>query len=162
MQGSDGTGRERIKKMLQKYIELEKLRYGNRLEVAFTVSGDTKGLEISPLLLLPFVENCFKHGVSEQLDQCWININVVVKDSKFTFQVSNSRLASNGNNFGGLGMENVMKRLKILYPETHSLKIYEEEEVYIVKLDLLLSSSASTPVSSAVPSVTEPVEPLPA
>lgn len=127
--------------MLKKYIELEKLRYGNRLDVAFITSGNTNELSIPPLLLLPFVENSFKHGVSGQLDQCWINIHVHAGDIRFTFQVSNSRMAKQENTFGGLGMENVRKRLSLLYPSTHSLTITEEEEIYVVKLELMLNKT---------------------
>lgn len=133
---------ERELQMLKKYIELEKLRYGNRLDVGFTVSGETKGLAVSPLLLLPFVENSFKHGVSNMIDQCWININVYAEDNVFTFQVSNSRVGKQETTFGGLGMDNVRKRLQILYPETHSLKVVEENEIYVVKLELVLSKLA--------------------
>ena len=126
---------EKELQMLKKYIELEKLRYGSRLEIAFTLSGETKDLTIAPLLLLPFVENSFKHGVSDQIDQCWINIHVSVENTSFTLQVSNSRAGTGQNSFGGLGMENVRKRLRLLYPSTHSLKTIEEDEVYVIKLD---------------------------
>jgi sensor histidine kinase YesM len=132
---------EKELQMLKKYIELEKLRYGNRLDAAFTISGETKGLTVSPLLLLPFVENSFKHGVSDQIDQCWININVHVEKSVFTFQASNSRVEKQETTLGGLGMENVRKRLQILYPETHHLKIVEENEIYVVKLELILNKT---------------------
>src|SRR5688572_11345137 len=129
---------EKELQMLKKYLELEKLRYGDRLDVAFTISGNPKHLAISPLLLLPFVENSFKHGVSEQLDQCWINIHVHVENNYFNFQVSNSRTQRNENTSGGLGMANVQRRLRLLYPNTHSLTITEENEIYAVKLELTL------------------------
>ncbi len=131
---------EKELQMLKKYIELEKLRYGDRLDVGFTTSGNTKHLAISPLLLLPFVENSFKHGVSEQLDQCWINIHVHVEENLFKFQVSNSRLQRNENTSGGLGMENVQRRLRLLYPDMHSLTITQENEIYAVKLELTLNT----------------------
>ena len=145
--------------MLKKYIELEKLRYGNRLDVAYTISGNTHELSVSPLLLLPFVENSFKHGVSGQLDQCWINIHVHAEDNQFTFQVSNSRTGKQENTFGGLGMENVRKRLGLLYPSTHSLTIVEEEEMYVVKLELVLSKlfSEQTPESPRTIKELQPV-----
>ena len=133
---------EKELQMLKKYIELEKLRYGNRLDAAFTISGETHDLAVSPLLLLPFVENSFKHGVSDQIDQCWININVHVEKTVFTLKVSNSRVEKQETTFGGLGMENVRKRLQLLYPETHDLKIVEENEIYVVKLELVLSKLA--------------------
>ena len=127
-------------KMLKKYIELEKLRYGDRLEVGFNVSETTSQLAISPLLLLPFVENSFKHGTSEQIDQCWINIHAHVENNSFIFQVSNSRPARAVNAFGGLGLENVHRRLSLLYPERHLLTIMEDNEIYSVKLELKLTS----------------------
>jgi hypothetical protein len=130
---------EKELQMLKKYVELEKLRYGNRLDIAFTISGDPSRLAIAPLLLLPFVENSFKHGVSAQIDQSWINIHVNIVDTSFTLQVSNSRVEQTDNTFGGLGMENVCKRLKLLYAEKHELKITEESEMYIVRLNLSLT-----------------------
>ena len=131
--------------MLKKYIELEKLRYGNRLDVAFTSSGDSDGLTIAPLLLLPFVENSFKHGVSDEIGQCWINIHIHAENNLFTFQISNSRMKREENSFGGLGMENVRKRLNLLYPTRHTLTIVEEEEIYVAKLELVLSNPTSLP-----------------
>lgn len=131
---------EKELQMLKKYIELEKLRYGSRLDIAFTINGNTKELTIAPLLLLPFVENCFKHGVSEQIDQCWISIHVHIENDRFTFQVSNSRIERNEDTFGGLGMKNVDKRLLLLYPDRYKIKITEEEEVYIVKLQIALNT----------------------
>jgi LytS/YehU family sensor histidine kinase len=130
-------------RMLRKYVELEKLRYGNRLDVAFTVDGDTTGLAIAPLVLLPFVENSFKHGVSGQIDQCWISVHVHIEGRQFTLQVSNSRVEQAENTVGGIGMENVRKRLKLLYPETHELKITAESEVYVVRLELTLNNIVS-------------------
>ena len=58
--------------LLQHYIELEQLRYSARLDISFTVSGDINNQQIAPLLLLPFLENAFKHGISYQVDQCWV------------------------------------------------------------------------------------------
>ena len=128
--------------MLKKYVELEKLRYGNRLDVGFTISGNTSGLTISPLILLPFVENSFKHGVSEQIDQCWINLQVHIECKAFTFQVSNSKVEKTDQKSGGLGMENVRKRLNLIYPGKHEIKITGEAEIYIVKLQLALNKIA--------------------
>ena len=145
--------------MLKKYIELEKLRYGNRLDVGFTNSANSDGSVIAPLLLLPFVENSFKHGVSDQLDQCWINIHIHVENNLFTFQISNSRMKREENTFGGLGMENVRKRLNLLYPNTHVLTIVEEEEMYVAKLELILNKPISKQVSAA-PQIAEKIKPV--
>jgi len=130
---------EKELQMLKKYVELEKLRYGSRLDISFTISGIIKEIGIAPLLLLPFIENSFKHGVSEEIDQCWITIHVHLEKNKFILQVSNSRQKPQENIIGGLGMENVRKRLQLLYPDTYMMKITEEDEIYIVRLELLLN-----------------------
>jgi hypothetical protein len=142
--------------LLKKYIELEKLRYGSRLEISFTISGETKHLAIAPLLLLPFVENSFKHGVNEQLDQCWISIHAHVERNNFTFQVSNSKIDKQENTFGGIGMENVRKRLDLLYPNAHKVNVTEEEEIYIVKLELVLNSLKVEKPSEVLREIQEP------
>ncbi|MBC7826514.1 MAG: histidine kinase [Chitinophagaceae bacterium] len=146
--------------MLKKYVELEKLRYGNRLDIGFTTEGNTSQFAISPLLLLPFVENSFKHGVSEQIDQCWINIHVHIHNNAFTFQVSNSRIARTRQPMGGLGMDNTRKRLQLLYDGRHDIKITEESEVYTVKLNLLLNkfSSASVHVNPLLVKKEQPID----
>lgn len=125
---------------LKKYIELEKLRYGSRLDVSFSCSGQTTGQLIAPLLLLPFVENSFKHGVSEQLDQCWINLHLHVENGALTFNLSNS--CSNEKSsakVGGIGLQNIKKRLELIYPGCYNLNISQHEEIYAVKLTMQLN-----------------------
>ncbi len=139
--------------VLKKYVELEKLRYGERMDVSFSCSGNTQSLVIAPLLLLPFVENSFKHGMSEELDQCWINIHLHAKDRQLTFNLSNSCNHDNPSEIaGGIGLENIKKRLALIYPGKYKLDIKKEDEMYIVRLELSLGVSA-------IPSV-KPVEPV--
>ena len=70
--------------LVKSYIDLEKLRYNDNLSIQFDVAGETSKTEIAPLLILPFVENCFKHGISEQTNKSWIKISVNVNDSSIT------------------------------------------------------------------------------
>jgi two-component system, LytTR family, sensor kinase len=128
--------------MLKKYVELEKLRYGNRIDVAFTISGDTRQLVIAPLILLPFIENSFKHSATTELDLCWINIHVNLHEQELAFHVMNSRSESNHQATGGIGLQNVKKRLALLYPGKFDLKISEEDEVYNLKVQLTLEKIA--------------------
>ncbi|MDB5208078.1 MAG: putative signal transduction histidine kinase [Flavisolibacter sp.] len=125
---------------LKKYVELEKLRYGNRLDVSFSCTGPTAGLVIAPLLLLPFVENSFKHGVSDQLDQCWINIHLHAEGNQLTFNLSNScnkeKLPAIN---GGIGLVNINKRLELIYVGHYNLHITQQDEMYAVKLTMQLS-----------------------
>src|SRR4030095_14738745 len=126
--------------ILKKYAELEKLRYGDRIEIAFSCTGETQGLMIAPLLLLPFVENSFTYGTSEQLDRSWINLNINVQENTMVFHLSNSRNASmEKRNPGGIGLSNVRKRLDLIYENKYELVINEEDpKLFVVKLKLML------------------------
>ena len=78
--------------LIKDYIELERLRYGDRLKIDLQITGDVVNRQISPLLLLPFVENAFKHGVSGQTGEAWVHIAATVRGNKFTLSVENSKL----------------------------------------------------------------------
>lgn len=128
--------------VLEKYIELEKLRFGNRIDVGFTCSGHTASLKIAPLLLLPFVENCFKHGVSNQLEQSWINIYLHAEGNTLQFTMSNSYYENGHESVtGGLGLQNIRKRLELLYPDKYELLINTAPETYTTKLSIELAVS---------------------
>jgi len=126
--------------MLKDYITLEKIRYGNSLDVHVYVSRDTDGLMIAPLLLLPFVENCFKHGASHMIDQPWVNLHISVDDTEVRMKLLNAKPADYKtiNVTQGIGIGNVRKRLDLLYPGKYSLDIQEEEDVFIVNLKVIL------------------------
>lgn len=128
--------------LLQAYIELEQLRYGERLDVSFSCRGDMDGKQIAPLLLLPFLENAFKHGTSRQIDQCWLSFDLNIEGSIMQFKLVNSidkeeekMIAATG----GLGLQNVRRRLDLLYKGNYQLDVQHEEEVFIVSLLLQLS-----------------------
>ncbi|MCX2742170.1 sensor histidine kinase [Pontibacter anaerobius] len=127
--------------LLLHYISLEKLRYGDRLEISVSITGDTERYQIAPLLLLPFLENAFKHGTSKQIDQCWISLDLALEDSVMNFKLINSidpLEEANPAAPGGLGLRNVMKRLEILYKGKYKLDIQKLEEVYVINLVLQL------------------------
>ena len=130
--------------VLKKYVELEKIRYGNRINISFLCSGNTDNLMIAPLLLLPFVENGFKYGVSQQLDECHITIQLHAKGDNLTFTQENSFTKnSSDKSMGGIGQKNIKKRLELIYPEKYDLNIYEGEDVFKVKLVVSLSRLAT-------------------
>jgi LytS/YehU family sensor histidine kinase len=133
--------------MLQEYMLLEQSRYGNELEMHVDVpSADTR-LAIAPLLLLPFVENCFKHGTSNMLEQPWLSLHIAVENDWLKMKLLNGKLNEPLPENGGIGLSNVQKRLALLYPDRHELSINNEEEVFIVNLKLQLEKSlpATTP-----------------
>jgi len=130
--------------MLEEYILLEQSRYGNALEVHMQLPPTGMGLVIAPLLLLPFVENCFKHGTSTMLEQPWISLSVSVENDWLKMKLLNGKMEENSSSSTGIGLANVKKRLELLYPQKHELVINNEEEVYIVNLKLLLEKSTSS------------------
>ena len=127
--------------MILEYINLEKLRYGNKLDLHYLVTDKTKGVYITPLLLLPFLENCFKHGTSNMLDNPWINLTIEVKDTTLVMKLMNGKASADLTmpKKPGIGISNVRQRLELLYKNRHDLQIRDEEEVFIVdlKVDLV-------------------------
>jgi two-component system, LytTR family, sensor kinase len=131
---------EKEMEVLKKYIELEKLRYGGRVEISFSCSGNTHELLIAPLILIPFVENSFKHGISEELNQCWININLHAFHNQLLFKISNSSTKDyHSKGSGGIGLHNIKKRLDMIYPETYELTMHQENDIYTVNLKMTLN-----------------------
>ena len=127
-------------KLIQDYIGLEKVRYGNRLNMDVKIEGDFENRLIAPLLMIPFVENCFKHGASVMRGQQWIKLSIHIKDDQLIFNLSNSKpqQAIDTNDKKGIGLANVQKRLQLLYPGNHSLKIESTNDTYVVQLQVSL------------------------
>jgi two-component system, LytTR family, sensor kinase len=124
---------------VKNYINLEKIRYGNRLDIQMCGVNDVKGVQVPPLLFLPLVENAFKHGVSNAVEDSWIHIDISLKKRVLIFKIENSlcdeKVKTNG--FGnGLGLDNLKKRLEILYPDNFELKILKDEDSHLAVLKL--------------------------
>jgi sensor histidine kinase YesM len=126
--------------MLSEYVTLEKIRYGNKLDVHILTPDKLDDIFIAPLLLLPFVENCFKHGASNMLKNPWINLTVELKDTILVMKLMNGKmpLRDNGQNKPGIGINNVRKRLDLLYHDKYELHIRNDEEVFVVDLKVEL------------------------
>ena len=126
--------------MLQEYINLEKIRYGNKLEVHMEMPQNTDGVYIAPLLLLPFVENCFKHGASHVLKNPWINLTIELKETTLWMKLMNGKAPEGQERREpGIGISNVKQRLNLLYKDKHSFQVTEDEEVFIVNLRVELT-----------------------
>ena len=124
------------------YLELEKIRYGEDLDISYSLQGEVKDQLIAPLLLVPFIENSFTHGVSESMDHPWMSLDITVKGDHLTFRLSNSineHDTKNGN--GSIGIQNVNKRLELLYKDGHKLEMIKDEETYLVLLELNLKEN---------------------
>lgn len=124
--------------VMKDYIDLEKERYGNKLEVSINIEGDIEGKFIAPLLLLPFIENAFKHGTSEQLEKPWFSMDLSVKDNILRCKILNSKNETLAAPRSGIGIENVRKRLYYLYAEQHELRLNDEGNFFAVSLMVVL------------------------
>jgi sensor histidine kinase YesM len=127
-------------KMIQDYMALEKIRYAEQMQMTIDIHGKPGEKMIVPLLLIPFVENSFKHGASKMITQPWVKLSIHVENSWLRFTVMNSKPSINESpvSKGNIGLKNVTKRLKLLYPGTHELNIVSEPESYTVHLALQL------------------------
>jgi hypothetical protein len=133
--------------LVQDYIALEKIRYGNKLDLHIDLPVETNQLYIAPLLLLPLIENCFKHGASSMLDQPWINLHISVHARHMQMKLLNGK-SNHGRAeqalYSGIGIQNVTTRLRLLYPGNHELSINNEEDVFIVNLGITLEKEIKT------------------
>ena len=126
--------------MIRDYVTIEQHRFEGKYPISFEVKGELMAQEIAPLLLLPLVENCFKHGVRKSLRHSYVKISIEVKDDYIIFQTLNSTDAEVKANIGGIGLENLKKRLKMLYPDTHVLELVESEEEFAALLTIKLTN----------------------
>ena len=125
--------------VMKNYIDLEKERYGNNIDISLNIEGDVKNKFISPLLLLPFLENAFKHGTSEQLEKPWLNVDITVKEFIMRCKIANSKNEFVPFSQSGIGIQNVKKRLRFLYPDRHELKLADEGAFFVVSLMVKLA-----------------------
>jgi LytS/YehU family sensor histidine kinase len=143
-------------KVMKDYIDLEKERYANKLEISLNIEGDIKDRYIAPLLLLPFLENAFKHGTSEQLEKPWLSMNLTVNKNTLRCKIANSKNEDVMANENGIGIMNVKKRLALLYPQMHELEISNEEDFFVVSLILQLQPALENkPIIEKIQPVTE-------
>jgi LytS/YehU family sensor histidine kinase len=126
--------------MISEYINLEKIRYGNKLDIHVLTPDKTDDIYIAPLLLLPFVENCFKHGTSNMLQNPWINLTLELKGTTLVMKLMNGKpTQQNGKSKAGIGIKNVRQRLELLYTNKYELQIREEEVLFVVDLRIELT-----------------------
>jgi sensor histidine kinase YesM len=139
-------------KMIRDYISLEQIRYGNKLDIHLDLPEKTNDLYIAPLLLLPLVENCFKHGTSNMLEQPWINLQIYLQGKIMHMKLLNGKLHEPNKENGrtGIGIQNVQKRLDLIYPDKHDFVINNEDEVFIVNLKIELEQLKEQVIKSAI------------
>lgn len=130
--------------VVETYISLEKIRYGDRLNVMMDVHGETENKQIPPMIIIPFIENTFKHGTSGQPEEAWVRIEIQTEEDEFYMMVENSKSVTAQAEEAepdfkkGIGLKNVTRRLKLLYGPRHELKFFDEGNRFKVMLKLQL------------------------
>jgi two-component system LytT family sensor kinase len=127
--------------LIKQYTDMEQLRFGDRLNVTFTGGPIPDGALVAPLLMLPFVENAFKHGaIDPATDKVQVKIDLYIEKGVLHFQVENSTPSGQKKQAKektrGLGLRNVEKRLELLYPGRYTLRVLESNGVYLIVLSL--------------------------
>ena len=133
---------EKEVEVMRNYIDLEKERYGDKIDVSVNIVGDLCDKYISPLLILPFLENAFKHGTSEQLGRPWMSLDISLKDNLLKCKVVNSKNEFVPHHQNGVGIDNVKKRMEFLYHDKYDLKLSDEGDFFVVSLTLELNPAS--------------------
>jgi len=124
---------------IQHYVSLMQLRYTNKVHITLNLPQETSNRQIPPLILITFIENAFKHGISYQHESC-IEITAEVKDDKLQFVCRNSKSEKSNEEKGGVGLANVRKRLDLIYDNNYTLHIDDTTDIYSVSLVVPLLS----------------------
>jgi LytS/YehU family sensor histidine kinase len=133
--------------MMKEYMQLEKIRHNDEPEMELNIKGNLNGQMIAPFLLLPFIENSFKH-CGEMTEQFWINLDIKIEGDNFSMKLANGVSEKNDQQslINTNGLTNVQKRLTLLYPDNHELKMTTEQEMFIVFLNIRLKENAEIDV----------------
>lgn len=137
-------------RLVEDYINLEKVRYGNMLDIHIDMPPNSNDLHIAPLLLLPLVENCFKHGTSQFLEHPWISLQIGLHGKEMQMKLMNGKAQGHpdGKLNHGIGIQNVVKRLELIYPGRHEFFITSDEDVFIVNLKVMLDQKRESTVKT--------------
>lgn len=122
---------------IKEYLELFKMRSFPEPNIRFRILGETNGIEIGPMILIPLVENCCKHCDFDTNEDAFALITLQVKKNGLSFQTQNTfNIEAPKDKVGGVGLQNIQKRLKMLYGNRQKLKTYEENNTFIVQLNI--------------------------
>lgn len=126
--------------LIHNYLELEKMRWGDEIRIDFQIEDDIKDQFVTPLILFTFIENSFKHGISKSVDNPWIKIKLSTRINEIVFHVSNSLPDSSDDVIlpegKGIGLENIRRRLNLLYPQRYFLKTSKDDNSFNIELIL--------------------------
>jgi LytS/YehU family sensor histidine kinase len=134
-------------RMIEDYMALEKIRYGDNMQMSLEIQGRYKDKMIAPLLFIPFIENSFKHGASKMITHPWVTVHIKIDSNRLYFIIKNSKppIIEPVTTKVNIGLNNVKKRLELLYPGMHKLSIISDPNSYTIDLDLQLHDIRQNP-----------------
>jgi len=126
---------------IYQFIDLFQMRFDEDQDVRFTVEGHLADIRIEPMILIPLVENCFKHCDFDSNEAAFIEINLQVEDKHFVFKTLNSKndLNTQKDKTGGVGLSNIQKRLQLKYPNRHKIELKNQKDSFEVYLEMSIS-----------------------
>lgn len=130
--------------LLNKYLAFQKFRYNHKATVEFSHSIDDENYLIYPMLLLPLVENSFKHGIKGDVTNTYIKINITKNKNNFEFFIENNlskKPVENINEYSGLGLKNIQQNLELIYPNSHSFSATKTAQTFQVLLKLKINEN---------------------
>jgi sensor histidine kinase YesM len=130
---------------MRDYVELQKLRAGPAAEISFEVSGNPENHFIAPLLLLPLIENSFKHGIKGAIGPTFASFRFIIRDEVFSARVRNNKGLSDepeNSRFKGIGLQNLRQRLEMLYPGKYSFEVTDSESSFTVDMKVPIYGKA--------------------
>jgi hypothetical protein len=144
---------EKELQMIKEYMHLEKNRYGDKFDLHYLIADTTNDLYIAPLLLLPFIENCFRYGVREMPEDPWINLTIEIKNTTLSMKLLNGTIANGFAPHTGKGLTDVQQRLELLYKDRYDLHTRDDDEVFIVdlKVELVKLEATNDTINKTIP-----------
>ena len=136
--------------MIREYMALEKIRQGKKQDMTLQINGNINGQMISPLLLLPFIDNSFSYCNSQLVEQAWVNLDITVEGNSLSMKLINGIPPGEGKASNDeQRLADIKKRLQLLYPGRHELKINAEQELLMLHLNLTLEEATEIDQSTA-------------
>jgi sensor histidine kinase YesM len=126
-------------KYLQDYLDLQQIRLHQQADISFYIHNEQADLMVAPLLFIILLENAFKHGIEPAEEASFLAIELTVSDRQLIFKCRNSKAASaTADKTSGIGLQNLRRRLELLYPDRHELQLQTREKEYVATLKLKL------------------------
>ncbi|CAM1365863.1 putative two-component system sensor protein, no kinase domain [Tenacibaculum litoreum] len=121
---------------LQNYIELHKMRYHKAIDIQFNIDITDNDYKVMPLLFIILLENAFKHGVENLRKNAYVHLNLTAHQNAINFEIENNFDATEESQEEGIGLQNLKRRLELVYPKNHTLTTSKTDDVYLAKLNI--------------------------